>query len=217
MKPRSPAAASSGVGDELLVLLDRFDEEPLALGKQQRQRVQERRLECIVAAPVARNVRGSRAKSTSRRGIGHVIKCASRRSIRPRSAQAEWLSFGATCTTSRRLHPRPRRAGGAWNVTPTALLAGLPIAAAARRPATRVPLRVCEAIVARAHELTHEPALAFHVGTQMRAVVARLPRLRGDDRGHGARGARARDAGSRARARRRSGSRCTSRATRVAS
>jgi AraC-like DNA-binding protein len=31
-----------------------------------------------------------------------------------------------------------------------------------------VPLRVCEAIVARAHQLTHEPALAYYVGMQMR-------------------------------------------------
>jgi AraC-like DNA-binding protein len=58
---------------------------------------------------------------------------------------------------------------GRWKVTPHALLSGLPVTAAALAdPATRVPLTVCEAIVARAHALTHEPALAFHVGTQMR-------------------------------------------------
>lgn len=56
-----------------------------------------------------------------------------------------------------------------WNVTPEMLLAELPITAAALAdPATRVPLALCEAIVARAHALTHEPALAFHLGTQMR-------------------------------------------------
>ncbi len=58
---------------------------------------------------------------------------------------------------------------GRWKVAPQALLDGLPITAAALAdPTTRVPLKVCEAIVARAHALTHEPALAFHVGTQMR-------------------------------------------------
>ena len=56
-----------------------------------------------------------------------------------------------------------------WKVAPEALFAGLPIThAQLADPATRVPLRVCEAIVARAHQLTHEPALALHVGTQMR-------------------------------------------------
>jgi AraC-like DNA-binding protein len=56
-----------------------------------------------------------------------------------------------------------------WNVRPDELLGGLPITAAElAAPTTRVPLRVCEAIVARALELTHEPALAIHVGTQMR-------------------------------------------------
>jgi AraC-like DNA-binding protein len=58
---------------------------------------------------------------------------------------------------------------GRWNVQPAELLKGLPVTAAdLANPATRVPLRVCEAIVARAHALTHEPALAVHVGTQMR-------------------------------------------------
>lgn len=58
---------------------------------------------------------------------------------------------------------------GRWKVTPAALLADLPITQAALAdPTTRVPLKVCEAIIARAHALTGEPALAFHVGTQMR-------------------------------------------------
>lgn len=56
-----------------------------------------------------------------------------------------------------------------WDVSPEALLAGLPLTAEALAdPTTRVPVRLCEAIVARAHELTREPALAFHVGTHMR-------------------------------------------------
>ncbi len=58
---------------------------------------------------------------------------------------------------------------GRWNVRPEELLDGLPVTAASlAEPTTRVPLRVCEAIVLRAHELTHEPALAIYVGTQMR-------------------------------------------------
>lgn len=58
---------------------------------------------------------------------------------------------------------------GRWNVTPEALLADLPVTVAAlAEPTTRVPLKVCEAIIGRAHALTHEPALAFHAGTQMR-------------------------------------------------
>jgi AraC-like DNA-binding protein len=58
---------------------------------------------------------------------------------------------------------------GRWNVRPAEILKGLPVTAAQLAdPTTRVPLRVCEAIVARAHQLTHEPALAVHVGTQMR-------------------------------------------------
>ncbi len=58
---------------------------------------------------------------------------------------------------------------GRWNVTPDQLLAGLPITMERLAdPTTRVPLRVCEAIVARAHTLTKEPALAFHLGTSMR-------------------------------------------------
>ena len=56
-----------------------------------------------------------------------------------------------------------------WNVEPSELLRGLPVTQKdLANPATRVPVRVCEAIVARAHALTHEPALAVHVGTQMR-------------------------------------------------
>ena len=58
---------------------------------------------------------------------------------------------------------------GRWKITPATLLAGLPIDyAKLSEPTTRVPLRVCEAILGRAIELTHEPALAVHVGTQMR-------------------------------------------------
>jgi AraC-like DNA-binding protein len=58
---------------------------------------------------------------------------------------------------------------GRWNVSPAEILDGLPLTQAQLAdPNTRVPLRVCEAIVARAHQLTHEPALALHAGTQMR-------------------------------------------------
>ncbi len=58
---------------------------------------------------------------------------------------------------------------GRWNVRPAEILKGLPVTAAQLAdPTTRVPLRVCEAIVARALKLTHEPALAVHVGMQMR-------------------------------------------------
>lgn len=58
---------------------------------------------------------------------------------------------------------------GRWNVRPAEILNGLPLTTAQLAdPTTRVPLRVCEAIVARAQQLTHEPALAFHVGMQMR-------------------------------------------------
>jgi AraC-like DNA-binding protein len=56
-----------------------------------------------------------------------------------------------------------------WKITPQALLAGLPIDyVKLSEPTTKVPLRVCEAILMRAIELTREPALAIHVGTQMR-------------------------------------------------
>src|SRR5262249_41384868 len=55
---------------------------------------------------------------------------------------------------------------GRWRVAPDAILSGLPLTAAALSdPSTRVPLRVCEALIMRAHELTGEPALAFHLGT----------------------------------------------------
>ncbi len=58
---------------------------------------------------------------------------------------------------------------GRFHVRPDELLAGLPVSAAQLAdPTTRVPLRVCEAIVARAMQLTREPALAIHVGLQMR-------------------------------------------------
>jgi AraC-like DNA-binding protein len=58
---------------------------------------------------------------------------------------------------------------GRWRVAPDALLDGLPVTMAALAdPTTRVPLRVCEAIIGRAHDLTGEPALAFHLGTSMR-------------------------------------------------
>ena len=54
-------------------------------------------------------------------------------------------------------------------VAADALLAGLPLAHEALvDPATRVPLRVCEAIVARAERLTGERALGVHLGMQMR-------------------------------------------------
>jgi AraC-like DNA-binding protein len=56
-----------------------------------------------------------------------------------------------------------------FHVTPEQLLDGLPITMAALgEPGRRVPLRVCEAIVSRAYELTKEPALAFWLGTSMR-------------------------------------------------
>lgn len=58
---------------------------------------------------------------------------------------------------------------GRWQVRPDELLAGLPVTAIQLAdPTTRVPLRVCEAIVTRAIELTGEPALAVHFGLQMR-------------------------------------------------
>jgi hypothetical protein len=42
-----------------------------------------------------------------------------------------------------------------WNVSADELLSGLPLTVTQLAdPATRVPLRVCEAIVARAHQLT---------------------------------------------------------------
>jgi AraC-like DNA-binding protein len=57
-----------------------------------------------------------------------------------------------------------------FRITPEALLAGLPITPAALAdPTTRVPLRVCEAVIGRAIELTRQPALAVHLGMRMRA------------------------------------------------
>jgi Arabinose-binding domain of AraC transcription regulator, N-term len=56
-----------------------------------------------------------------------------------------------------------------WKVDPARLLKGLPVTAEALAdPATRVPLRVCEAILARGLELTREPALGVHLGMTMR-------------------------------------------------
>jgi AraC-like DNA-binding protein len=58
---------------------------------------------------------------------------------------------------------------GRLRVPPDKLLDGLPITLAdLGEPTTRVPLRVAEAVVARATELAREPALAFHFGLQMR-------------------------------------------------
>lgn len=60
-------------------------------------------------------------------------------------------------------------ASARWNVAPSALLEGLPITRdALAEPAIRVPLRVCEAIVARAYALTGEPSLAFIAGAHMK-------------------------------------------------
>jgi len=56
-----------------------------------------------------------------------------------------------------------------WRVEPARVLDGLPITLAELDdPTTRVPLRVCEAVVARVVELTKEPALAFHYGAAMK-------------------------------------------------
>lgn len=56
-----------------------------------------------------------------------------------------------------------------WQVPAAALTRGLPITAAALdAPATRVPIEVCAEVVARAHRLTREPALALYAGWQMR-------------------------------------------------
>lgn len=58
-----------------------------------------------------------------------------------------------------------------WKVSPAAILDGLPVTREMLGdPTTRIPLKVCEAIIARAHAMTGEPALAFHVGTQMRVA-----------------------------------------------
>jgi len=54
-------------------------------------------------------------------------------------------------------------------IAPAQLLAGLPVTVdQLADPTTRVPLRVCEAAIARAIELTREPALALHLGLRMR-------------------------------------------------
>lgn len=56
-----------------------------------------------------------------------------------------------------------------WHVGAAALTRGLPITVAALdAPATRVPIEVCAEVVARAHRLTGEPALALYAGWQMR-------------------------------------------------
>jgi AraC-like DNA-binding protein len=56
-----------------------------------------------------------------------------------------------------------------YKVEPARLLRGLPVTLESLAdPATRVPLRVCEAIVARGLELTREPALGVHMGMAMR-------------------------------------------------
>ena len=56
-----------------------------------------------------------------------------------------------------------------WQVPAAALTRGLPITAAALdAPTTRVPIEVCAEVVARAHRLTREPALALYAGWQMR-------------------------------------------------
>lgn len=56
-----------------------------------------------------------------------------------------------------------------WTITPAQMLDGLPITLEQLAdPTTRVPMRVCEAAILRAIELTHEPALALHVGLGMR-------------------------------------------------
>jgi AraC-like DNA-binding protein len=58
---------------------------------------------------------------------------------------------------------------GARHVAADALLDGLPITMTALAdPTTRVPLRVCEAIVTRAIARTGDPALAIELGLQMR-------------------------------------------------
>ncbi len=55
------------------------------------------------------------------------------------------------------------------SITPEAVLAGLPLSREQLAdPTTRVPLRVCEAVIARATQLTGEPALGVHLGLRMR-------------------------------------------------
>jgi len=56
-----------------------------------------------------------------------------------------------------------------WRISADQLFDGLPVKPAAiADPATRVPIAVCNAIIARAHALTGEPALAVYLGMQMR-------------------------------------------------
>jgi AraC-like DNA-binding protein len=56
-----------------------------------------------------------------------------------------------------------------WKIKPARLVDGLPVTVEALAdPATRVPLQVCAAIVARGVALTKEPALGVHLGMQMR-------------------------------------------------
>lgn len=56
-----------------------------------------------------------------------------------------------------------------WGVSADALLAGTGAnEAQLRDPATRLPLAACAEIIARALRLTGEPALALHLGLQMR-------------------------------------------------
>lgn len=56
-----------------------------------------------------------------------------------------------------------------WGVSADALLAGLGTTSAAlAEPGVRVPLATCAAILERARRLTGEPALAVHMGLQMR-------------------------------------------------
>ena len=58
-----------------------------------------------------------------------------------------------------------------WKVKPARLVDGLPVTLdALADPATRVPLQVCEAIVARGVALTKEPALGVHLGMQRRGL-----------------------------------------------
>ena len=160
--------AELGIGDELAMLLHRVDEEPLAFGKQQRQRVQDRRVErdrprTSRAGPWRRRAR------CRRRGAGFVhARIVGRGASRTRRSSAGrrviiWGHVGdfdlpgvLACAIS-------SSCASAGRSRPTRCSTALPITLAALDdPTTRVPLRVCEAIVARAHELTREPALAVH-------------------------------------------------------
>ena len=81
---------------------------------------------------------------------------------------------------------------GRWKVEAARGSDGLPVTVdALADPATRVPLQVCEAIVARGRG-ADEGARARRAPRHADArVVAWLPRVRGDDGEHRARGARA--------------------------